>query len=208
MKTLKTLSICVALVAITQCSAVKADNLFSSTGNQNVYQNTPVTQASGNSLTNAELPQFIQAMGYKVRDLGDNFFAISVQEGEWTFEPVISMSKGGTRLWIHTNLKTYPSSNSLSSTQLINLLDANLTYGPVTFNYNKKSNRISVSRSCKNQGLMPSELKAVIVDMCKVAVETESLWNIGSTNSQTQQTPVPQQTQKPNQPYWLKNVSK
>jgi hypothetical protein len=214
MKTLKTLSFCFIVLAISQGSIIKADDLFAGSGNQNVFKNvqqsSPTTQAAGNQISNSDLAQFVNAMGYTVKDLGDNVYAINIKKGKWTFEPVISIRKGGTRIWVQMNLKTYQSKNALTADQYMKLLDANLTYGPVVFNFDMKKYRISVSRSFKNENLMPGNLKNYIIDMCKVAEETESLWYIEKTStfpSPQQTTPAPRQTKKPNQPYWLKNVS-
>ncbi len=214
MKTIKTLSFCFIVLAISQGSIIKADDLFAGSGNQNVYKNvqqsSPITQAAGNQISNSDLALFVKSMGYTVRDLGDNAYGVSIKQGKWTFEPVISISKGGTRIWVQMNLKSYQSKNALTADQYMKLLDANRTYGPVVFNFDMKRYRISVSRSFKNDKLMPGELKNYIIDMCKMAEETGSLWYIEKTStfpSPQQTTPAPRQTKKPNQPYWLKNVS-
>ncbi len=208
MKTLKNISLCLIALLFFQSSLVNADDLFSNSGNQNVFKNIQKQnsnpQGANNKITSTDLGDFVKAMGYEVKDLGDNFFLIKVSKGEWTFEPVISLSNAGTHLWVSINLKTYKSNADLNAEQYMHLLDANLTYGPVVFNFNKKSHRVSLTRSFLNQGILPNTLKSKIVDMCDVGVKTSKLWNIDVSKN----TPVPQQVNKPSQPYWFgKNLS-
>lgn len=89
-------------------------------------------QASG-ALAQADLPKFLDGMGYEYEKAGDASYRLAIDHGKWKFKINISLSDNLKKVWMSSYLAEIKDLNQVPVPVLTKLLLSNSDTGPAHF---------------------------------------------------------------------------
>jgi len=170
-------------------SRVRADAVFSSS---NGSAGSPARRGDAEKVPElevkigaaGELARKLRLGGFDVEEDADSeLVALKVSLAKWSFPVRIVLASDQSELMIAMLLSSATSDDQITRSQLLKLLQANRQYAPASFGYSAKRRRIELYRLLKNRHITGKLLREEIGRLAQVAVETQSLWQIGAGTS-------------------------
>ncbi len=138
----------------------------------NVFSQTTSSQA-GIVVTNGNLRNFLENMGFEVNDLGNNNFEIFTNLGYKVYMTV-ALSTDESRIWLTTFFGEKVLSN-YTADKLIKMLQSNWNTG-VSF-FALDGTKLKMTRPVENRNVTPVLLRKEIENQARNVQNTESMWN-------------------------------
>jgi hypothetical protein len=144
----------------------------------------PKPTATGKTLTDADLKDLLETMGYEVNvtesaDKRTQWMGVKVTRAELggTFEITVALSPNKKKLWAHVDLAELKPDHEANAPALLKLLERNAAIGPNHFRVDAKSKHLYMSRSTDNRGMTPGLVKEHLDLLLDTCVETKEFWN-------------------------------
>jgi hypothetical protein len=143
-----------------------------------------------------ELARKMRLAGFDVEEDSENrMVTTKVSRGQWTFPVLVVLSDDNSYLMMAVLLRTADSEDQITKDKLLQLLQANRKYAPVSFGYSAKHKRTELYLVVKNQNVTGQLLGQHVDRLIQIAVETPSLWEL-TPESQPPKS-APQVAEKP-----------
>jgi hypothetical protein len=141
-----------------------------------LQESLPVPTATGQSLSDTQLLQLLEAMGFTPRKLSKGYLIVIQREG-WTYNMQLVLSPDQTKLGINANLATSANPAALPASVWRSLLEDNEDVDPSCFYFDRKLNRLYLHRVLDNHAITPAFLRQQIDNFCQNIKSTEADWS-------------------------------
>lgn len=140
-------------------------------------QSPPAAPApSEQGLTDAQLSQLLDSMGFAPRKLSKGYLIVIQRDG-WTYNMQLVLSPDLTKLGMNANLATSANPAALPASVWRSLLADNEDVDPSCFYFDRKLNRLFLHRVLDNHGITPAFLRQQIDNFCQNIKSTEADWS-------------------------------
>lgn len=120
------------------------------------------------------LSEFLQNLGYEVKELGEGAFEFQTTEGDLTIYVVTNISKSGQKVWMTINLGDMPEAERNDAPRLLGFLRSNAEIQPTHFFVRGDNLRIGVAMD--NRGITPAMYRKQVDALAETVFKTRKLW--------------------------------
>ena len=152
----------------------------------------PTSSATAPFYTPARLEQFIGSIPHENLEPSEDrkHYFFDFKYNDYTIPTLMHFSADGTVIWTRYNLAKLPEDSQPAeyASRMLELLGSNGNYGDYFFRYSADNRMIAICGCFQLRGpVSNADLNEHLINMGRVVVETESLWNPAEWNKNTPQ---------------------
>ena len=163
-------------------SKVSIGSPFGSSETQGAVPAQPSPQRLAGPLS---LSQMLTQAGMQPKELDGSIVGVSLNVAGKSLPVLMTFADNFDRIRMVMILNTLGEGQSLSSDNLIAMMDANRENSSVFFAFSKKQRRTELHRIVDNRSLTPSRLKAELETLIRVAEASQDAWTVEPSEERT-----------------------
>ena len=132
-------------------------------------------QAPAKKLTAPEVRAMLLKLGYKPS--GAPSTAISIKEGDWTFNFAVGVAQNGETIWIQALLADVADERRVPGIKWLKLMQQNDAMGNPSFSFEPKKKQVWLNCVLINRDVSEAQLGAAIKSLAQRVKETRPLWD-------------------------------
>jgi hypothetical protein len=142
-----------------------------------------VQKSSQDNLSHsAQVTRTLTSAGYQPKQVNDDVVSFSMDVNELSV-PVLVSNAGNGELRVKMLLSFLASGQQVPTAKLLKLLDSNRNDQPAVFTYNEDLRQIELHMTVSAENARGIHLRDQLDVLAEIAVNTETLWNVGKVVS-------------------------
>jgi hypothetical protein len=128
-------------------------------------------------LTPANMATRLEQTGLPTKLVTNSEFLVTVRKESLTAQIDVSLSKGGSHVWMVLTVKgDLPSYDQISGERLARLLETNDEIGPCHFSIDRRTRALKLNLAMPNRPMSPEALRTEIEAFMEKVVATQNIW--------------------------------